>query len=135
MSASRGARRGRLQTARFPARVLRQLDESKYLMIRAGQEHRFIWVWVVVVKGRVYIRSWNDKRAGWYRAFLEEPRGAIQIGEREIAVRAKRATTERIMAAVEAAYAEKYTTPASLRYVRGFKTPRRRATTTELVPR
>jgi hypothetical protein len=135
MSASRGARRGRLQAARFPARALTQLDESKYLMIRAGQEHRFIWVWVVVVKGRVYIRSWNDKPAGWYRAFLEEPRGAIQIGEREIAVRAKRATTERIMAAVEAAYAEKYTTPASLRYVRGFKTARRRATTTELVPR
>lgn len=120
---------------RFSARILAQLDEDKYLKIRAGQEHRFIWVWVVVVKGRVYIRSWNDKRRGWYRAFLEEPRGAIQVGEREIPVRAKQATTERIMAAVEAAYAEKYTTPASLRYVRGFKTPRRRATTTELVPR
>ena len=89
---------------------------------------------MVVVNGRVYVRSWNDKPTGWYRAFREEPRGAFQIGEREIAVRAKRATTERIIAAVEAAYAEKYTTPASLRYVRGFKTPRRRATTTELVP-
>jgi hypothetical protein len=120
---------------RFPVRILAQLDESKYLKIRAGQEHRFIWVWVVVVKGRVYIRSWNDKPRGWYRAFLEEPRGAIQIGERAIAVRAKRATSQQIIAAVEAAYGEKYTTPASLRYVRGFKTPRRRATTTELVPR
>ena len=120
---------------RFSARILAQLDEGKYLKIRAGHEHRFIWVWVVVVKGRVYIRSWNDKPMGWYRALRVEPRGAIQIGEREIAVRAKRAATERIMAAVEAAYAEKYTTPASLRYVRGFKTPRRRATTTELVPR
>ena len=135
MSASRGARRGRLRAARFSARVLTQLHETTYLKIRAGQEHRFIWVWVVVVKGRVYIRSWNDKRTGWYRAFLEEPRGALQIGEREIAVRAKRATSQQIMAAVEAAYGEKYTTPASLRYVRGFKTPRRRATTTELVPR
>jgi hypothetical protein len=115
--------------------VLAQLDDSKYLKIRAGLEHRFIGVWVVVVKGRVYIRSWNDKRNGWHRAFLEDPRGAIQIGEREIAVRAKRATSERIVAAVEAAYAEKYTTPASIRYVRGFKTPRRRATSTELVPR
>jgi hypothetical protein len=120
---------------RFSARILAQLDEGKYLKIRAGQEHRFIWVWVVVVKGRVYIRSWNDKPRGWYRAFLEEPRGAIQIGEREIAVRAKRAASQQIMVAVEAAYGEKYTTPASLRYVRGFKTLRRRATTTELVPR
>jgi hypothetical protein len=119
---------------RFSARVLAQLDESKYLKIRAGADHRFIWIWVVVVNGRVFVRSWNDKPKGWYRAFLDEPRGAIQIGDREIAVRAKRATSERIVAAVEAAYAEKYTTPASIRYVRGFKTPRRRATTTELLP-
>ena len=74
------------------ARILRQLDEAKYLTIRAGADHRFIWVWVVVVNGRVYIRSWND-------------------------------------------YAGKYTTPAAQKYVRGFNTPRRRATTSELVPR
>ena len=89
----------------------------------------------MVVNGRVSIRSWNDKRTGWYRAFLQEPRGAIQIGEREMAVRAKQATTERILTAVEAAYAGKYTTPAAQKYVRGFNTPRRRATTSELVPR
>jgi len=32
-------------------------------------------------------------------------------------------------------YAEKYATPGSVKYVRGFKTPRRRATTLEFVPR
>ena len=120
---------------RFPKRVLAQLDESKYLRIRAGSDHRFIGIWVVVVDARVFVRSWNDKPEGWYRAFLDEPRGAIQIGDREISIRAKRATTERIIAAVEAAYAAKYTTAASRYYVRGFKRPRRRATTTELVLR
>ena len=121
-------------SGRFPARVLDTLHESKYLKIRAGSDHRFIGIWVVVVDGRVFVRSWNDKPDGWYRAFLDEPRGAILIGDRELPIRAKRATSERIMSAVEAAYGKKYTTAASRRYVIGFKRPRRRATTTELVP-
>ena len=120
---------------RFSARVLAALDEGKMLRIRAGSDHRFIGIWVVVVSGRVFVRSWNDKPGGWYRAFLDEPRGAIEIAGREIAVRAKKATSERVMTAVEAAYGTKYTTPASRQYVRGFKRPRRRLTTTELVPR
>ena len=143
MNASRGARRGRLQAdvrggrlqaARFPARILAQLHDSKYLRIRAGSDHRFIGIWVVVVSGRVFVRSWNDKPDGWYRAFLDEPRGAILIGEREIPIRARRAATARVVADVEAAYAEKYTTAAARKYVLGFKRPRRRATTTELIP-
>jgi hypothetical protein len=120
---------------RFSTRVVAALDQAKMLRIRAGADHRFIGIWVVVVGGRVFVRSWNDKPGGWYRAFLDEPRGAIEIDGREIRVRARRATSERVMAAVEAAYGKKYTTPASLRYVRGFKRPRRRLTTTELVPR
>jgi len=120
---------------RFSARVLAALDEGKMLRIRAGTDHRFIGIWVVVVSGRVFVRSWNDKPGGWYRAFLEEPRGAIEIAGREIAVRARKTTRERWMAAVEVAYGEKYTTPASHKYVLGFKRPRRRMTTTELVPR
>jgi len=120
---------------RFSTRVIAALDEAKMLRSRAGAGHRFIGIWVVVVGGRVFMRSWNDKPGGWYRAFLDEPRGAIEIDGREIRVRARRATSERVMAAVEAAYGKKYTTPASLRYVRGFKRPRRRLTTTELVPR
>jgi hypothetical protein len=105
------------------------------LGIRSGREHRFTWVWAVVVGGRVFIRSWNDKAAGWYRAFADEPLGEMKVGDREIAVRARKARGERLMEAIERAYAEKYTTPASIRYVRGFKTPRRRKATVEIVPR
>jgi hypothetical protein len=44
--------------------------------------------------------------------------------------------SERTKAAVDDAYFEKYDTPASLRYCRGFKrSKKRRDTTTELVPR
>jgi hypothetical protein len=39
------------------------------------------------------------------------------------------------MKSIESAYAKKYTTPASLKYVRGFETARRRNTTMEIRPK
>ena len=121
---------------RFSTPVLAALDSSKILGIRAGVEpHRFLGVWMVVVGGRLFVRSWNDKPTGWHRAFAIDPRGAIQIGTRTVAVRARRARGDRLMLAIERAYAAKYPTSGSRKYVRGFKSPRRRKTTTELLPR
>ncbi len=79
------------------------------LRIRAGarSDHRFIAVWPVVIDGRVFVRSWTLKPDGWYRKFLEDPLGAIQIGERQLPVRAARVRSERILTAVERAYAER----------------------------
>lgn len=115
--------------------VVAAIDAAKIMGIRAGREHRFIGVWPVVVDGRVFARSWGVSRDGWFRAFLEEPRGAIQIGDREIRVRAVPARTERIRDKVEDAYRRKFTTRASQKWVRGFRTPRRRGATMEFVPR
>ncbi len=121
---------------RFTRPVLAALDEGKILGVRAGlAPHRFLGVWMVVVRGRLFVRPWNDKPGGWHRAFLEEPRGAIGIGEREIAVRARRVRGERLLDEIDAAYAAKYPTPASRKWVTGFAEPRRRATTLELMPR
>jgi hypothetical protein len=89
---------------------------------------------MVVVEGRVFVRSWSLKPRSWYRTFLEEPRGIIVINEREIKVRAVFTRSERLKTAVDRAYREKYNTPGSLHFVRGFKNKKRRDTTTELVP-
>ena len=106
------------------------------LGIRAGTEpHRFTGVWFVVVGGRVFVRPWNDKPGGWYRAFLREPRGTISLSGREVPVRARKTRGERLFDAIDAAYAAKYDSKASLKWVRGFSLPRRRKTTTELLPR
>jgi hypothetical protein len=120
---------------RFPVRLLGTLEATKYLQIRAGDDHRFIWIWVVVADGRAFVRSWTLKARGWHRAFQTEPAGAIQIGARVIRVRAVRARGERLLRAVDAAYAAKYTNPPNLKYVRGLTRGRRRASTMELVPR
>ena len=93
-----------------------------------------IAVWVVVVDGRVLVRSWNDKPTGWYRAFLAEPTGVVLVGKTEVAVRAKPVKSAKLLDAMESAYAGKYDTKANATYVEGFKTAQRRACSLELVP-
>ena len=122
---------------RLPASLVAAVDESKIIGVRAGarSRHRFTGVWAVVVGGRVFARSWTRKADGWFTTFLTDPSGAIQVGARIVRVRAVRRTGVRLWAAVERAYAAKYHTPASLKYVRGFRTRGRRETTVEFVPR
>ena len=118
---------------RFQPDDLAAFHATKYLYIRSG-EHRFIPIWVVVVEGRVIVRSWNDKPAGWYRAFLSQPLGHVRLGEREVPVRAMPLRSARLNDAADQAYALKYTTAANQKYVKGFKTARRKAATLELLP-
>ena len=122
---------------RLSRAVVAAADAAGIMGIKAGSksDHKFVGVWPVVVDGRVYARSWTLKKDGWYHAFLEDPLGIIQIGDREIRVRAIRARSERVRDKVEDAYAAKYDTKASQKYVRGFRTARRREATMEFVPR
>lgn len=122
---------------RFSKPVLATIQNEQVLGIRAGLDpHRFLAIWAVVVRGRVFVRPWNDKPHGWYRVFLTEPRGAIRLPpDREIRVRARHARGERLMDAVDLAYAGKFPTPGSRMFVRGLSTTRRRLTTLELLPR
>jgi hypothetical protein len=116
--------------------VVAALESAKILGVRSGTEHRYTGVWVVVVKGRAFARSWSDQPTGWYRAFVEEPLGTIQMpGGREVRVRAKKVRGERLLDAIDDAYGKKYNTRASLKWVRGFAQAKRRATTIEFVPR
>jgi hypothetical protein len=122
---------------KFARALASAIDTSKILGVRAGaqSDHRFIGIWPVVVEGRVFARSWKQKAGGWYRTFLEDPLGTIQVGAREIRVRTARVRSERLRDAIEDAYARKYPTRGSMTYVRGFRTAGRRDTTIEFLPR
>ncbi|HYV00323.1 MAG TPA: DUF2255 family protein [Pyrinomonadaceae bacterium] len=120
----------------FPKEVVAAIREGKILGIRAGMKpHRIIGIWAVVVENRVFVRSWSLKQRSWYRAFLEEPVGVIEVDDRKIPVRAVFTRSERLKAAVDRAYAEKFNTKGSLHFVEGFREKTRRDTTTELCPR
>jgi hypothetical protein len=121
-------------TRRFSKATREALAAAPILGIRAGTEHRYTGVWVVVIAGRAFVRSWNDKPTGWYRAFCAEPHGSIRLAGRAVRVRARKTRSERLREAVTAALAEKYPTKGAAVWVRGFAEPRRAATTMELVP-
>jgi hypothetical protein len=87
-----------------------------------------------VVEDRVFVRSWSIKPEGWYRTFLKDPQGAIQLADKEIPVRAVLAKSKRLRDLIDRAYLEKYNTPGSLKYAKDLGSAKCRATTVELVP-
>jgi len=120
---------------RFPKTTVAAIRDGKILGIRAGTKpHRIIGIWAVVVEGRVFVRSYSLKPRSWYRTFLEEPTGVIEVEGKEIPVRPIFTRSERLKKAVDRAYREKFPTPGSRQFVEGFKAKKRRDTTTELVP-
>jgi hypothetical protein len=123
------------KNARFPDDVIDVFNRSKILGVRSGSDHKYTGVWVVVVNGRVYARSWNDKPTGWFRAFKREPEGWAQVGGLELPVRASFPRSAQVLGAVTDAFARKYDTKASRKWVEGFAEPARQLTTVELVPR
>jgi hypothetical protein len=120
---------------RFADEIVEALRKAKILGVRAGEAHRYTGVWVVVVEGRAFVRSWNDKETGWFRAFRAEPYGTIQVGDREIPVRGVPTRGARLREADPAANGENYATTASTMWVDGFADPARERATLELVPR
>jgi len=122
-------------TRKFPHEVITSLNESSILRIRAGSGgHRFIGIWVVVVKDRVFVRSWSVKPNGWYHSFRKDPSGAIQVSGDEIAIRAVPVTNKSLQDEIDRAYLAKYNSGGSLKYAKDLGSSKSRATTTELVP-
>ena len=65
---------------RFPKAIVAAIRDGKILGLRAGTKpHRVIGIWAVVLEGRVFVRSYFLKPRSWYRTFLEEPHGVIEV--------------------------------------------------------
>src|SRR5215469_12035706 len=92
----------------FSGQMLAVLEKSKGLKIRIGTgTHRFIGIWFVMVKDRVFVRSWSVKPEGWYRTSLKQPRGRVQVAGHDIAVCAKRITSKSLRDEIDRAYLKK----------------------------
>ena len=115
--------------------ILAVLRKAKGLRICAGiGTHRFIGIWFVLVKDRVFVRSWSVTPNGWYQTLVSDPRGVIKVADHEIAVRAVRIKDKALRDAVDRAYLDKYSTPGTLKYAKDLGSAKSRATTIELVP-
>ncbi len=119
----------------FSKPLITALHDGKIVRIKAGARHRFIGIWGVVVQGRLFVRSWSVKARSWYRTFLRNPHGFIQLGNRVLPVRAVRTRSRRLRAAVDRAYLKKYGRGWQLKFAKDMVSPKSRATTIELRPR
>jgi len=88
---------------KFDPAVIKAIDAARSLGVRSGDDHPHTHVWVVVIQGRVLVRSWNDKPSGWFRAFLKEPIGGIRVGKKEFPVRGVRVRNAKLLNAMNAA--------------------------------
>jgi hypothetical protein len=120
---------------KFSAKIVDAFRNAKIIGARAGTEHRYTGVWVVVVGDRVFARSWSDKPTGWFRAFKKEPLGTVQVGKIEVPVQAKQVSSARVRDSVTEAFAEKYNTKGSKQWVDGFREHQRAINTVEFVRR
>ena len=120
---------------RFTDDIIDAIQKEKIIGIRAGRDstHKVIGIWVIVVEGRVFVRSYSMKPCSWWRTFLEDPQGIITVGDKEFPVHAIQTRSERLKDLVSAAYKEKYNTPGSVQFVKDMSKKKSRDTTTELV--
>ncbi len=63
--------------------ALRYLDASRELEI-AGRDaagHPTVWtqIWVVVVDGEVFVRTWHRRTTGWYGRAVASARASIRV--------------------------------------------------------
>lgn len=118
----------------FHPDILAAIQARSLIGIKAGKQRPdFLDIWMVVAEGRLFARSWGLKARSWYHTFLEDPQGAIRIGEAVYAVSAYPiAADDPIQAAISAAYLRKYDHGESSVYAQGIIQPQHVAQTMEL---
>lgn len=121
----------------FSKAILSRIDKGRILGIRAGNisKHRVVGIWVVVVEGRVFVRSYQLKPGGWWDTFRKDPSGEIFVAGRKrgVKVRAVLVRSGKMKEKVSTAYKEKYNTPGSIGYVKEMSRSPSRDATVELV--
>ncbi len=126
----------KMSMPQFHPDILTAIEARSLIGIKAGQERPdFLDIWMVVVDGRLFARSWGLKARSWYNTFLEDPQGAIRVGDAVYAVSAHPiAADDTIQDAINAAYLRKYDHGDNSFYAQGIIQPQHVAQTMELRP-
>jgi hypothetical protein len=115
--------------------ALKKLDETKEVDVETrsadGKLHSVI-IWVVVVDGVPFVRSYRGPKGRWFRELMARKEGAIKIGRVRYPVRPRlvkdEATNERVSEAIRTKYR------SSKASVAGMVRPEVLATTARLDP-
>jgi hypothetical protein len=93
---------------RHTLELLDRSDEIDILTPRREGSTSSRPIWVVVVDGDAYVRSWRGTHGAWYRRALAERRAAVRAGGRAIDVELEPVPDEELNERVSDAFWEKY---------------------------
>ena len=122
---------------RFSKAFLKCIKETHITSIRVGKgREKFTGIWMVVVKDRVFGRSYYGAEKSWYTAFLKGDNGDIRCGKEILPIKgSKPSDMDAITKAINKAYEKKYLVAAfNKKWVDGLCEPDRVARTMEFVP-
>jgi len=122
---------------KFSKAFLKCITETQITSVRAGEgREKFTGIWMVVVKDRIFGRSYYGSERSWYIALLNRDLGDIKCGKEIIAVKGKKPTDiKTITKAINKAYEKKYLIKTyNKKWVDGLCEPERVARTMEFIP-
>jgi hypothetical protein len=122
---------------KFSKAFLKCINETQITSVRAGKgREKFTGIWMVVVKDRIFGRSYKLSEKSWYTALLNGDTGDIKCGKEILPVKGlKPADINAITKAINKAYEKKYLVKAYNKiWVDGLREPERIARTMEFVP-
>jgi hypothetical protein len=114
----------------FDAATLSTLNATREVGIRAGGDNtRAVIIWVVVTNDAVFVRSVRGPRGKWYLAARDSGRAILEVGGRQLPVRASPVADPAMVEAVSQAFLAKYATSP---YAQSIVTPATLPTTLRL---
>jgi hypothetical protein len=106
-SSSRQSAAGKFDSATLDK--VRNVEEIRIETASAGAKtkHRAT-IWVVVVDGEVFVRSFTGPKGKWYRNVTANPEADLEVEGKTIHVKAIPVSEQKSIEAVSQAYLEKY---------------------------
>lgn len=122
---------------KFSRSFLKCINDTQITSVRVGKDRdKFTGIWMVVVKDRIFGRSYYGAERSWYTALLNGDNGVIKCVKEIIPVRGKKpADLKTINKAINKAYEKKYLVKGyNKKWVDGLCEPERIARTMEFIP-
>jgi hypothetical protein len=87
---------------------LEKVEEVRIVTGTLDAKKHAATIWVVVVDGNVFIRSFTGPKGRWYKNILANPKADVEIDGERLQVNAEPLTEPPLIEKVSSAYLEKY---------------------------
>ena len=89
--------------------TIKRIEELDVVGIRTEDFQSYLNMWVVVVDGRLFARSWSKSESSWFWAFKSAGRGLMLVDQSEYKVEAlEPEANDTLHLAINSAYQTRY---------------------------